>query len=532
MAVEFRREAGVQRRAFRPELQHVADHGDAPAARAGLGRAEQRQRGAHRGGIGVVALVDQRERRRRAPASVKRSPRPLAGAKAAKRLGAARKRRAERVRAPAARRPRSPPCVCPGAPRSKAMRSPAISAAIREPSPSRLAGDAAAPRRRRSTPKLSTSQAARSRRRGEALELRRVAVEDRRAARLDAGEDLRLGVGDRLDRAEMLDMHRRDRGDERDMRAHEADERRDLAGVVHADLEHAEGRVGRQARERQRHAPMIVERRGRGVRRRRSPTAPARAISLALVLPTEPVIGEDSCRAAPPRGFARAAPCRAACRRRRTAGRPPAIGRETSAADGAGLEGARDVVVAVVRVALDGDEQVAGLERARVDRDAGRGPFERRGRRPRAPAPSSFGVQSGRVMRRSPAPPALSSASENGSTRSPTIWPVSWPLPAMTSASPGSSSLTPSRIASARSPISRAPGAPARIAARIAAGFSERGLSSVTMTTSAARAAIAPIIGRLPGSRSPPQPKTTMSRPVTNGRSAASAFSSASGLCA
>jgi len=46
----------------------------------------------------------------------------------------------------------------------------------------------------------------------------------------------------------------------------------------------------------------------------------------------------------------------------------------------------------------------------------------------------------------------------------------------------------------------------------------------VTMTTSAARVAISPMIGRLPGSRSPPQPNTTMSRPVTKGRSAQAPF--------
>ena len=37
----------------------------------------------------------------------------------------------------------------------------------------------------------------------------------------------------------MLEMHRRDVGHHRDMRAHHVDQRRDLAGVVHADLEHA-----------------------------------------------------------------------------------------------------------------------------------------------------------------------------------------------------------------------------------------------------------------------------------------------------
>ena len=49
----------------------------------------------------------------------------------------------------------------------------------------------------------------------------------------------------------------------------------------------------------------------------------------------------------------------------------------------------------------------------------------------------------------------------------------------------------------ARSPISMAPGAAARIAARIAAGSSLRGLSSVTMTMSARSAATAPMMRAL-----------------------------------
>ena len=50
---------------------------------------------------------------------------------------------------------------------------------------------------------------------------------------------------------------------------------------------------------------------------------------------------------------------------------------------------------------------------------------------------------------------------------------------------------------------------PATISSMIASGRSERGLSEVTHTRSHRRAAIAPMIGRLPRSRSPPQPNTT-----------------------
>ena len=46
-----------------------------------------------------------------------------------------------------------------------------------------------------------------------------------------------------------------------------------------------------------------------------------------------------------------------------------------------------------------------------------------------------------------------------------------------------------------------------------AVGGSKRGLSLVTQTSLASRAAISPIIGRLPRSRSPPQPKTQTSLP-------------------
>ena len=113
-----------------------------------------------------------------------------------------------------------------------------------------------------------------------------------------------------------------------------------------------------------------------------------------------------------------------------------------------------------------------------------------------------------------------------------TICPVSWRLPATNSTSPFASRRTPARMASARSPISRAPGAAAKICARIAAGESLLGLSSVTITMLAFSLAMRPMIGRLPVSRSPPQPSTQMSLPGANGRSASSAAARASGLWA
>ena len=91
-----------------------------------------------------------------------------------------------------------------------------------------------------------------------------------------------------FDALEEFEMHRLDGGDDRDVRAHHPRQRRDLAGVVHADLEDAEARARRHARQRQRHAPVVVER-GRRVVRRPVGASAAASISLVPVLPTLPV---------------------------------------------------------------------------------------------------------------------------------------------------------------------------------------------------------------------------------------------------
>ena len=63
-------------------------------------------------------------------------------------------------------------------------------------------------------------------------------------------------------------------------------------------------------------------------------------------------------------------------------------------------------------------------------------------------------------------------------------------------------------------------GSPATMSSMIASGFSVRGLSEVTTVRSASAPASAAMIGRLPRSRSPPQPKSTIRRPGVSGRSA------------
>src|SRR3546814_6012503 len=93
-----------------------------------------------------------------------------------------------------------------------------------------------------------------------------VAVQHGGAVGVHALEDLRLGVGDVGDRGEVADVRRLDVGDDGDVRAHQGGQLADLAGVVHADFEHAVDGVALHAREAQRHTPVIVEAAGAGGR--------------------------------------------------------------------------------------------------------------------------------------------------------------------------------------------------------------------------------------------------------------------------
>ena len=65
---EVGRERGVQRRAVGPELQHVAEHRDAPALRPASPAPSSSSAARIEAGIGVVALVDEQDGARR-PAS-------------------------------------------------------------------------------------------------------------------------------------------------------------------------------------------------------------------------------------------------------------------------------------------------------------------------------------------------------------------------------------------------------------------------------------------------------------------------------
>src|SRR6185312_14092239 len=211
---------------------------------------------------------------------------------------------------------------------------------------------------------------------------------------------------------------------------------------------------------------------------------------------------------------------------------------------GAGLDGLGGEVVAVDLRPRQGDEQAAGRELPGVELHAAghlRAPVG--AVQPAADDVGDLGqaehdhTLTSSLLRMAA---ASSSRSENGCTTPPASWPDSCPLPARKTMSPGPASATAWAMASRRSPISTisppsagpTARAPASIAARMAAGSSERGLSSVTIRTSLRRAAASPIIGRLAVSRSPPQPSTVMIRPSVRARSASRPWATAAGLWA
>ena len=79
--------------------------------------------------------------------------------------------------------------------------------------------------------------------------VRRVVRDDRCSAPDQAFENLGLGVRDSLFGTQVLDVRRRDRRDESDVRPYLRGQRPDLAGVVHAHFKHRIIDVAGHARE-------------------------------------------------------------------------------------------------------------------------------------------------------------------------------------------------------------------------------------------------------------------------------------------
>ncbi len=286
----------------------------------------------------------------------------------------------------------------------------------------------------------------------------------------------------------------------------------DVPGAARAHLEDEEPGVLVGVEHGQRQADVVVVRAGRADR------GPGGGEHLA-----EQVLGRGLARGA---GDAQRCAARPAVSRSCTpaASRPSAVTGSSTTTQGRPSSGraararAAPAAAAAARKSCpstrspgSGDEQVAGTD-GRASRAVTRpvttavaSPGERRHRRPLPPRPGVSAIT--RVLPCSARTSRSTARSSKGAPCPSISWPVSCPLPATSSVSPGRARPTAAASA-ARRPGPRAPrpaaasgtsAAPASIAARMAAGSSERGLSSVTTRTSLPAAAAAPSPGACPG---------------------------------
>ena len=260
-------------------------------------------------------------------------------------------------------------------------------------------------------------------------------------------------------------MHRRDGGDHRDVRPGQPRQRRDLAGRVHADLDHREVARPRGIRASVSGTPQWLLKLFSAAWTRPCAPSAARSISLVPVLPTEPVTATTRPGSGPaPRGPSAAQPVEhvrhdekrrvrrdalratrrpaprprpARAPRRRSRGRraPRSAPRRDRPAQACGCRSRRPRrPVAAARAA--GRRHAASRVQSAVA--AGR---------PR-PAPATPAPPPRSAAGHAPSPSSAATAtlacstSSKGRTSWPTIWPVSWPLPAISSASPGCSAST------------------------------------------------------------------------------------------
>jgi hypothetical protein len=247
-------------------------------------------------------------------------------------------------------------------------------------------------------------------------------------------------------------------------------------------------RSGSRAK-RQRHAPMVVVARLGRMGRALNSASIRRSISLVEVLPTDPVTATTFARArARPAAPSAVSPTRTSATRSGGLGHALRNARLTSAAAAPRARAARYEIVAV---AHDRSGPRTGRPAAA---SVCRSTRPSRQRRACPPAVAGFGVGvRSRAIPSSDQPiegrnrdACLFEHHRRDRHRPPTIWPVSWPLPAISSASPGSRARrlharSPRRDLRPRSPRGR----PHDFGADDGDGSSLRGLSSVTMTTSA-----------------------------------------------
>ena len=366
-------------------------------------------------------------------------------------------------------------------------------------------------------------QAAAVRALGEVRRERVVGVDHRDAVGGQRVVDRALGVGDAEQAAHAFQVRRRDVVDQRDVGPRDRGRGRRCRPACRRP-----SRRSRTARLPARRAPPAAGRSRccgcRGWRRRAARRACRIASSsvLTLVLPLLPVIATTLRAARALHAGGECAPARARCRRRRPAASRPRLrarpaARAAPCARGVARRGRgrRSARPSARRTSAAARHRACACRWRRASTSRRR----RRSRRP--PVHCAMRLSGTGLMRARSgsmrAAPRRRPWSSNG-CRTPAIsWYGSWPLPAISTMSLGAGLPTARAIAAARSRSTidcvAAVAKPARMSATIASPSSLRGLSSVTMTRSARRSAIAAICGRLPRSRSPPQPNTQISRP-------------------
>ena len=497
-----RADLGVEARLLRPELEHVAEHRD--AARLAGGRGEVVEGRAHGHRVGVVAVVDDGDTALQAPALAAPS--------------------AERDRHRAAWS--DPDRACGGDRREQVPAQVLLLEVELQPDPLAARVDRDVAFRRLRDERDVAAGAEHDGREVVAavwIEQRLVRRDHGGAVRGQVGDQLRLGGRDRLDRAEQLEVRRADVDDHADVGLGDVRQLGDLAGAAHAHLQHERLGALRCGEQLQRQPDLRVE-----------VAAADERPAMRRQQRGEDVLRRGLAGRAGDRdrlGAERAAPCageRLERGERVVGGEQDAGGRafrvlgvrgRDEHAPGACRERLRGEAAAVVRLAGQADEQVARGDVARVDRDASgtRGVRRRRGE-PRA---GRLGDPLGRsrTSSREDAPERLARdrhvVERDLARRRRAPAPARGPCRRSRRRRPRCASAIACPIARAavdlahRTPCRRRRGS----RAMIASGSSERGLSDVTIVRSARRAAISPISGRLPLSRSPPQPNTHHRRP-------------------
>ena len=241
------RELLVQFPALRTELQHVAEDRDAALEFAARDHRDHRQRHAHRSWIGVVGFIDDGDRALIEWNYGARSPARL-GTKLGERPRGSGQIRARQLHGRQTRRPIVHD-VAPGDVEAVADRLAENIGGYGRPVGGKLPADHAHIGLLRFTEAHDFGAMVF----GVVLQplvVGVVAIDDRDAAGLEAAEDLGLGIGDLLDRAEEAQMHRSDGRDDGDVRPDEARQQVYFARMVHADLEHAEAGAPRHVGQR------------------------------------------------------------------------------------------------------------------------------------------------------------------------------------------------------------------------------------------------------------------------------------------